>query len=195
MTFFIACGTDRYCLKEVALAFKEAGEDQQHPQAENLKADIGRKTFGVCSVLTINTLLVATGLFFYLQHCLQKEFTLPLFWICVLIVFGRAALQVSSCVTRGLGKVLLSEAIFSLVRPLIFVIPMAFCFFGSIRLSLASVLLMFAGSYLAVTVVFLIVNSKVPALKPKYDPKKVANVYRCSFFFFLIGFGLSLIHI
>lgn len=191
MTFVIAWGTDRFCLKEVALAFKKSSNKDQRPPLENLSS-IGKKTFGVWSVLSINTLIVATGLFFYLQHCLKAEFTLPLFWICVLIVFGRATAQVTSSVTRGLDRVLLSEAIISLLRPVLFVLPMAVCYYADIAISLPSVLLLFGGSFLTVAVVFFVINSSVTELRPRFDLNQISYVYRYSFFFFLIGVGLPL---
>ena len=192
LAFVIIWGTDRYCLKEVSLAFKKSdGEDGSLPSLER-RESVSNKLFGVYSILTINTVIVAVGLFFYLRNGLGGEFTKSLFCICVLIVFGRAASQVTSSITRGMDKVLLSEALFSIARPLLFVLPMACFYFAKTAVSLNAVLALFAASFLLVSVFFTIINTRTPQLKPKVDVEAIPKIYRYSFFFFLIGVGLPL---
>ena len=178
-------GTDRYCMKSVSLAV----ETNDHTSA-------GSDIFASYSIILFNTFLLSAGLWWYLARNLKAELTVSLFGGAILILVGRALGLVSSAVARGRDKVVLSELIFGLSRPLIFVIPLLFIFLRGTETSperLTFLLWWFGVSFVIVGIVLTVLNSNDAITRLKLRWSKVLSIYQLSFYFLIMGVGVPLL--
>ena len=182
LTFIVIWGTDRYSMKVFSLRNVNASS------GETPKFNV----FGVYSVIIINTLLAGVFLYYYLPNHLGEGYSLPLLFLSVLALFGRSIARVSSSITRGLGNVLISEFVFSFTRPLLFSFFVILYYFGFGKINYFEVLFLFALAYISVFLITSIKNTlKVGVIKnPKIS--QIPNIYKFSFFFFLVGVGMPL---
>ncbi len=182
LTFVVIWGTDRYSLKSFSLS-KSNGE------ASNT---CNQNTFGVYSLLLINTILVTVFLYFYLPSHLGENYSIPILFICTLILFGRTFARVSSSVTKGLGNVLTAEFTFSFLRPLLFAVLVTSFYLLYKDISLNQVLILFSIAYFSVFIITSIKNTTSVGKITKPNLQAIPGVYKSSFFFFLVGVGMPL---
>jgi O-antigen/teichoic acid export membrane protein len=191
LCFVVSWGTDRYCLKEISLVRKDKDSNEADDQVPDATA--GKKLFATYAIIVANTLLVAVALPIYLSQKMENGISVALFLICVFILFSRTVAQVTGAITKGLDKVIPSELFTNVLRPLLFVLPLAVCYLTATDISLNAVMFLFGLSFLLVFTGLWIVNLKsAPNLKLQTDMKEIPNLYRMSFFFFLVGVGLPL---
>ncbi len=189
--FVVAWGTDRYCLKEFSLGRREQTTSKVADNSSDHKS--GNILFAAYAIIVINTVLACVALPLYLHYNMEGGMTKSLLAVCLFLLFFRTIAQVTASITKGLDRVIESELVFSVLRPLLFVFPMAVFYLTATSISLDAVMLLFAFSFLVVSVVLWIVNAKTnPDLKLKPQLKEIPVVYKLSFFFFLVGVGLPL---
>jgi O-antigen/teichoic acid export membrane protein len=182
LTFVVIWGTDRYSLKSFSLSKSNAEAYKTCKQ----------NTFGVYSVLLINTALVVVFLYFYLPSHLGDNYSVPILFISSVILFGRSIARVSSSVTKGLGNVLTAEFTFSFLRPLLFAIFVTSFYLLYKSISLYQVLVLFSIAYFSVFVITSIKNTTSAGKISKPNFQTIPGVYKSSFFFFLVGVGMPL---
>ncbi len=186
LVFVAIWGTDRYCVKEVSLA----------AESEN-KTDIGKRIFACYTLAFINLLFIGLGLWFYLTHQLENEFTLGIWGATFLILLGRSYGLLNNGITRGRNEVVLSELVFALCRPVLFLIPLVFLYFLDEPTSperLTFVLNMLGISFVAVALVLTFINTSNPLTKLDFKFDSLPSLYFVSFFFLLVGLGIPLLN-
>ena len=187
-------GTERYCIKNVALNRDEKGgsanDDKAAESVEALETESA--IFGSYAIVAINTILFAIALLWWLPGKLAADYSVTIGAIAVLIMFSRSIAQLSCWITKGLDRVITSEIVISLIRPLVFVIPLALVYFTSTPISLSQVLLLFAASFLVAAGISLFINQRSGLASPAVDPKSIPKLYQLSFLFLLVSVGLPL---
>ena len=207
LSFVALWGTDRFCMKNVALAFGRKTTAKTDLEKSAQPVETGAAIWGSYCIVAINTVIVAAVISWWLSSKLASDYSASLIVIAILVVLFRASAQLSSSITKGLDQVILSELVISLIRPLVFVIPLALIYFNSIEVTVGNVLLLFAFSFLAAAVPCIAINAKglsdrssavakpVGVSNPAAGKSKLGDIsvlYSCCFFFLLVSVGLPL---
>lgn len=185
LTFVVIWGTDRLCLKEVSLWRKQNDK-------EDSGTSVGRRLFGVYTVVGINLILASIFLYFYLPAKLEDDYATSILLMAVLILLGRTVARISSSITKGLDSVVFSEFAFSLLRPVIFVSLAGLLYLCTSKQTVTQFLLLFGISFVAVFVVTAVRNFRNKEIRIQFAPDQISPIYQASFFFFLIGIGLPM---
>ena len=213
LSFLVLWGTDRLCLKEVAILTdadksKNADVANAPPVATSLKksprlahetetyatddVDVGATLFGAYAIVVINTLVAGVCLLAWLPGKLASGYTWVIGLAAVLVLFSRAIAQLSNSVTRGLHRVIVAESALNLLRPIFFILPLAVIYFSGRTISLAGTLFLFAVSFGIAAVACTILNRQGSPVLQVPTVAKVSWVYRHSFYFLMISVGLPL---
>jgi len=180
MTFVVAWGTDRFCLKSVSLWRKnnEGGEE------------IGGKLFGTYAVIAINMIFATMFLSYYLELKLKDTFSFSILATACVVLFARSIARISSSVTKGLDSVIFSEFVFSLLRPVFFVAFSGILFLVTEKQTVPQFLCLYGIAFLFVFVITAFRNYQTEETRIKVAPNQIPMTYKVSFFFFLIGIGV-----
>lgn len=186
LVFVAMWGSDRYCLKEVSLA-RKSDDPSRHP---------GGKIFASYATVFLNAILITGFLWWYLNRNLEGECTVYLVLLCAVVLVGKAVALVSSSIAKGLNQVLLSEFVFGVCRPLLFVVPMAFIYWQYPEHSpdrLTHTFLLFAISFILFASIMTALNSRDSLARFDFKMSEIPLIYQYSFFFFLVGVGVPLL--
>lgn len=191
-SFVVIWGTDRYCLKNVALSRDEKEVASDKPQGAPSQLKTQSAIFGSYSIVLINALLFSLALLWWMPAKFAEDYSIPLGISAILILLFRSTTQLSSSITKGLNQVIVSEVVTGLIRPLCFIIPLGLAYFTSTNISLTQTLGLFAGSFCVATVLCLAVNRRSDLVFWSPDTKSIPILYSISFFFLLTSVGLPL---
>jgi|GEM_PF-2098988 O-antigen/teichoic acid export membrane protein len=187
LPFFATWGTQRYCLKEFSLFTKSTFD----------KDKIKQKTNGIYSVIVINTVLITIFLIFYLPQELPKDIhvenTTLIIALAIFITFSRAIAMVSTSVSKGLHKVLFSELVLSIIRPLLFLASLGVVYLLGAKMSVETALFYFGVSFFVIFIISSLRNVSQVGPVIGVGINNIRKIYSASFYFFLVGVGLPLL--
>ena len=194
MSVVAVWGTDRYSLKNIAIKRQES-KSLGGPAADTVAtgpASISQLVSSAYAVVFLNSLLLVAGLLFWLWK-LRSDYTVAIGVIAAGILVVRALAVLSAAITKGTDRVVASELIYSLGRPLVFTVLCAVAYFTFEQVSLEYVLISFAASFLFSAVICYLVNLPiVMEAKKLCGVSSVSWLYRGAFFFLLVSVGLPL---
>ena len=194
MSVVAVWGTDRYCLKNIAIS-------QQNPKHANASNDgldvsvapISQLVSSSYLIVSLNAILLSMGLLYWLPWKLGADYTFALGAIAASILVSRSMAVLSAAITKGTDRVVASELVYSLARPLVFVVlcGVAYCTFEDVTLNF--VLLSFAASFLLSAIICYFINWPVVMQARKWcGGADVSRLYQAAFFFLLVSVGLPL---
>lgn len=192
LSFVVLWGADRYCVKRVALERKGVTEDRDSPDQLVAPERIGETLSNSYFMVLINCALVAAVLLAWLPMKLGGDFSVWLGLIAATILLARSLAQLNTSITRGLNQVVVAELIFNVLRPLVFVVPLAILYCTHVEVSLNFVLGLFAVSFCVAGIACALVNQRSSILKWNRNLTRLPHLYKISFFFFIVSVGLPL---
>ena len=188
-------GVDRFSLKNIAISRTDGKSPEGKPSelAASDTPDVSQLVSSGSAVVLLNSVLLGAGLLCWLPYSLGGDYTFVVGGIVASILLFRSMAMLSAAVTKGADRVVLSEFVFSLTRPAIFVCLCGIAYLTFEQVSLNYVLASFAISFLISAIVCRISNSYlVPQSKNMCDLASVSGLYRNAFFFLLVSVGLPL---
>ena len=195
MSVVAVWGTDRYSLKNIAISRQDLISSKVSSDESVAKgaASIRELVSSAYIVVLLNSILLAAGLLCWLPTKLATDYTVVLGGIAIFILMSRSMAVLSSAITKGTDRVVASELIYSLIRPLVFaaICAVAYCAFEQVTLNF--VLISFALSFLISAVACHVVNLPVVTKSKKLcGASSVLRLYQSAFFFLLVSVGLPL---
>ena len=143
---------------------------------------------GVFSYL--NSLLLVAGFLFWLWR-LRSDYTVAIGVVAAGILAVRALAVLSAAITKGTDRVLASELVYSLGRPLVFAVLCAIAYLTFERVSLEYVLVFFAASFLFAAVICYVINLPIVIEAKKLcGVSSVTRLYRGTFFAMIPHYGI-----
>lgn len=193
MSVIAVWGTDRYSLKNIAIKRQEpdslGGPDDLRA---NGPTSIKQLVSSAYVIVFLNSILLMAGLLFWLLK-LRADYTVAVGVIAAGILFVRAMAVLNAAITKGTDRVVASELVHSLGRPLVFAALCAIAYYTFEEVSLEYVLISFAVSFLFSAIICYVVNSPlVMQGKNLCDVSSVSRLYQGAFFFLLVSVGLPL---
>lgn len=146
-----------------------------------------KKMFGVYSVVIINTAIIGLFLFIYFSYFIVVEPGLE-FEIVLLTLLVISLSRISASSTKGLDRVVLSEMIFNIVRPTVFIMGILVCFYY-LQVTMEIALLILLVSYLISFILTGYINYTIVGSTISKSVSAIPRIYVMSFSFFLIGVG------
>ena len=194
MSVIAVWGTDRYSLKNIAIKRQES-KSPDASIADSVATgatSISQLVSSAYAVVFLNSLLLVAGLLFWLWK-LRSDYTVAIGVIAAGILVVRALAVLSAAITKGTDRVVVSELVYSLGRPLVFAVLCAIAYLTFEQVSLEYVLVSFAASFLFAAVICYVINLPiVMETKKLCGVSSVSRLYQGAFFFLLVSVGLPL---
>jgi len=194
MSVIAVWGTDRYSLKNIAIKRQES-KSPDASIADSVATgatSISQLVSSAYAVVFLNSLLLVAGLLFWLWK-LRSDYTVAIGVIAAGILVVRALAVLSAAITKGTDRVVASELVYSLGRPLVFAVLCAIAYLTFEQVSLEYVLVSFAASFLFAAVICYVINLPiVMEAKKLCGVSSVSRLYQGAFFFLLVSVGLPL---
>jgi len=195
VSVFAVWGLDRYCLKNISISRQDSPPKKSSTDDSVVSgaASISRLVSGAYVIVSLNAILLSIGLLCWLPWKLEQDYTHILGLIAASILVSRSMAMLSSAITKGTDQVVVSELVYSVTRPLVFVVlcGVAYCTFKEVTLNF--VLLSFAASFLLSAVICHFINLPiVTQAKELCGVSSVSRLYQSAFFFLLVSVGLPL---
>jgi len=182
LSYVVIWGGDKFILKQVSLRGSKSNE-----------VDLSNLIFGVYFVIVVNVFAVAGGLIFFLRNYFEGKYSGATEILILLTLFAVSLSIISASITKGLDKVIASEVVFNVLRPLFFIVAVLACFLLFNEISVQSMLGVLLFSYFMSLLGSSRLNLKELGVNVVFKLHTVSYFYKKSFPFFLVGVGSPLL--
>jgi len=181
-SFFVSWGTDKFALKKASLSTLETSH-----------REFGQELFGIWSIILINSVVAGFALFVYLKYFFGDGFLDMIGLLSILLLVSISLSRLSSSITKGLGRVITSEIIFSFTRPTIFIGLVVADYFYFAELTINRMLVYMLTAFLISNLLTGMVNYGKTGFCVSMHLPSIPKVYKYSFFFFIVSIGMPLL--
>lgn len=181
VSFLVIWGTDKSIIKFFSMRHQKS------------KKEISEKMFGVWMMVLINTVVIGYMMVFYLNNSLNAVYFSNIELLAVVSLLVIALARISSSITKGISKVIASEIVFNIVRPMLFILGVLFVYLMSSSVTLLEAVMVFIASYFLSFLVTAYISHKSVDLTISFSPGSIFSVYKYSFAFLFVSIGSPLI--
>ncbi len=189
-------GTDRYCLKNVSISRQSSNvkktAGKRNSSGSRATGSARRLVSSSYALVVFNSVLLSAGLLCFLPAKMAGKYSLEIGLFATCVLFTRAVATLGSAITKGIDEVVISEFVFSIVRPLVFVVFASIGFLSLNAVSISGLFCILAISYLVSGCGSYLINSKLELKPSRPSCADIGRVYQAAFYFLLIGVGLPL---